>query len=171
MLHAHDTIPGRKQSTSVATLFLYLTTEAEPTFETSWFVDQGCPTHGTCAQNGTWHSLLSQFIVPFVRPLFLHCAQHVYIHTYLTAYRPYMNYRCYQITLQWNTFTQIGAVRNFDLIFMVGALVWRWLVEYVTLDRRFCSLLLNGKQQQPQLWPLFLLIAFFEEAFIRNIMW
>jgi len=25
-----------------------------------------------------------------------------------TAYRLYMNYRCYQITLQWNIFTQIG---------------------------------------------------------------
>ena len=31
-----------------------------------------------------------------------------YTHTYLTAYRLFMNYLCYQITLQWNIFTQIG---------------------------------------------------------------
>ena len=72
----------------------------------------------------------------------LYCAQYVYIHTYLTAQRLYMNYRCYQITLQWNIFTQIGGVRSVDWIFIVGVPDWRWLGEYVTLDRTFYSLLL-----------------------------
>ena len=55
------------------------------------------------------------------------------IHTYVTADRLYVNYRRYPITLQWNTFTQFGAVRSVDWIFIVGAPVWRWLGDYVTL--------------------------------------
>jgi hypothetical protein len=35
-----------------------------------------------------------------------------------------MNYRCYQTTLQRNIFTQIGAVRNVDWIFILGVPVW-----------------------------------------------
>ena len=49
----------------------------------------------------------------------------VYIQTYLTPYRLYMDYRCYQTTLQVNISTQIGAVRSVDRIFIVGAPVWR----------------------------------------------
>ena len=67
---------------------------------------------------------------------------HVYIHTYLTPYRLYVNYCCYQITLQWNTFPQIWTVRSVDWIFIVVAPVWRWLGQYVTLGRAFCCLLL-----------------------------
>jgi hypothetical protein len=46
-----------------------------------------------------------------------------------------------KIPLQWNVFTQIGALRSVDWIFIVGAPVWRWLGEYVTLDRTFYVLL------------------------------
>jgi len=60
--------------------------------------------------------------------------------------RDFMNYRCYQVTLQWNTFTQIGAVRSVDWIFIVGAPVWRWLGQNVTLDRAFYIFPLNRKQ-------------------------
>ncbi len=45
---------------------------------------------------------------------------YIYTHTYLTAYRLYMNYRCYQITLQRNIFTQIGPVRSVDWISSLG---------------------------------------------------
>ena len=54
-----------------------------------------------------------------------------------------MNYRCYQITLQWNICTHIGAVRSVDRLFIAGAPVWRWLGEYVTLGRTFYRLLLK----------------------------
>jgi len=64
----------------------------------------------------------------------------IYTHTYLTACRLYMNYRRYQIT---NICTQIWAVRSVDWIFIVGAPVWRWLGQYVTLGRTFCCLLLK----------------------------
>ena len=85
------------------------------------------------------------FYYSFAPPASLCCKQysHVYINTYLTAYRLYMNYRCYQITLQWNIFPQIGAVRSVDWIFIVGAPVWRWLDQYVTLGRTFYCLLLK----------------------------
>ena len=48
---------------------------------------------------------MSQFFFIYFAP------QHMYIHThtYLTSYRLYMNYSCYQITLQWNIFTQIWS--------------------------------------------------------------
>ena len=76
-------------------------------------------------------------------PTYLNYEQHVCICTYLTAYRLYMNYRCYQITLQWNIFTQIGAVRRFDWIFIVGAQAWwwRWVGQYVTLGRTLISVI------------------------------
>jgi len=76
--------------------------------------------------------------------VYIYIYTHTYIHTYtyLTVYRLCMNYRCYQMTLQWNIFTQIGAVRSVDWIFIVGAPVWRWLGEYVTLGITFYSLLL-----------------------------
>ena len=56
----------------------------------------------------------------FACPASLYCVHYVYIHTYLTVYRLYMNYHCYQITLRWNICTQIGAVRSVDWIFIVG---------------------------------------------------
>jgi len=58
--------------------------------------------------------------------------EYVSIYTYLTAQRLYRNYRCYQITQQWNIFTQI---RN-------GAKCY---------------------------FQTFILIAFLEKAFIKNI--
>ena len=58
----------------------------------------------------------------------------VYIHTYVTLY---MNY---QITLQWNIFTQIRAVLSVNWLFIIRSPAWRLLGEYVTLDRTFCSL-------------------------------
>jgi hypothetical protein len=58
-----------------------------------FFIRHSWPTYGMRAQNDTRHSTLSQTTVPY-------SAQHVYIHTYLTPYRLYMNYCCYQIMLQ-----------------------------------------------------------------------
>ena len=67
---------------------------------------------------GKLHSLLSQFFYISFAPLpFLyweehthtHAHTHTHTHTYLTAYRLYMHYRCYQITLRWNIFTQIWS--------------------------------------------------------------
>ena len=54
-----------------------------------------------------------------------------------------------------NIFTQIGAVRSVDWIFIVGALDWRCLGKYVTLDRTFYSLLLKREAVAAQLLPHF----------------
>jgi len=43
-------------------------------------------------------------------------------------------------------FRQIGAVRSVDWIFIVGAPIWRWLGEYVTLDRTFTVCFQNRKK-------------------------
>ena len=92
-----------------------------------------------------WHAAFTVvpiFFISVATPASPYCAEHVYKHTRRTAYRRYKNYHCYQITLQWNIFTQIGAVRSVDWVFTVGAPAWRWLGEYVTLGRTFYSLVL-----------------------------
>ena len=38
--------------------------------------------------------------ISFALPAYVYCEEHVYIYTYLTAKRPYVNYRCYQIILR-----------------------------------------------------------------------
>jgi hypothetical protein len=118
----------------------------------------GCRTYSTRAQNGkrwdflgTRHSITA---VPIycVWPASLHCAEHLYIYTHIWVCRQYtrMNYRCYQTTPQWNIFTQIGAGRIVDWIFIVGTQVWWWLGEYMTLDRTFYSLLFQtGSSSSP----------------------
>jgi hypothetical protein len=59
------------------------------------------------------------------------------------------------MALQWNIFTQIGAVRIVGWIFIVGAPDWRCLGKYVTLDRTFYSLLLKQEAVAAQLLPHF----------------
>jgi hypothetical protein len=83
------------------------------------------------------------FLISFLPDQRLHIVKNVCIYTYLSAYWQYTNCRCYQTTLQWNIFTQIGAMRRVDWIFIVGAPGWWWLGEYVILDRTFYSLLLQ----------------------------
>jgi hypothetical protein len=74
---------------------------------------------------------------------------------YAHAYRRYMNYRYYQITVATNELPLLPnntAVKHFctirsgvDWIFIVGAPVWRWPGQYGTLGRMFYSLLLKRK--------------------------
>jgi len=50
-----------------------------------------------------WHAsftVVPIFSISFALPASLYCEDSVYIYPYLTAYRLYMNYRCYQITMQ-----------------------------------------------------------------------
>ena len=46
-------------------------------------------------------------------------------------------------------------MRSVDWIFIVGALDWRYMGKYVTLDRTFYSLLLKQKAVAAQLLPHF----------------
>ena len=75
---------------------------------------------------------------------------------YLNVYRLYMNYRRYQITLQWNIFTQILSLRrSVDWIFIFRAPVWRLMGWYVTLGRTFYCLLFKQKVVAAQLLTRF----------------
>jgi hypothetical protein len=86
-----------------------------------------------------WQSESFPWHTPFTGPNFSFISfarpKSLYWEEYQCVYRLYMNYRCYQITLQWNIFTQIGS----------GSVCWldiyRWGAglevtgHYVTLDR------------------------------------
>ena len=120
----------------------------------------------------TRHSLLSQnFCNYFPRPASVYCAEHVCTYTHvLTAYRLYMNYRCYQTALQWNVWTQIGAVRSVGRLFIFEVPTLRWLGEYVTWIRRFYSLLL--KQEAAGAAPVTAMFCFYcirRRGIFRNI--
>ena len=129
-----------------------------PPFMTQQPLVQGRRTNGTRDQNGTRkdflgtrHSLLTLFFYFFCSTS-VSIFWRIYIYIYMcvcvcvcvcvAAYRLCMNYRCYQMTVQWNIFTQIGAERNVDWIFIIWAPVWRWLGEYVTLGWAFYGLFL-----------------------------
>jgi hypothetical protein len=62
----------------------------------------------------------------------------VYIYIYLTAYRMYMNYRCYQIILRVKHFcTNRERCGGSAGCFITGAPACRLPGEYVTLDKAF----------------------------------
>ena len=48
---------------------------------------------------------------------------------------------------KWNIFTQIGAVRSADWIFITMVPAWRWLREYMTLERTCFSNLLSKQEE------------------------
>jgi len=111
-------------------------------------LDQGWRTYGTRVHNGTWneflcmrHSLLSQFLFLLLdqRP---YTVKNMWINTQNWLCRD-----CISIIVanKWHcieTFLhKSGAVRKVDWIFITGAPAWRWLGEYVTLDKTFYNLL------------------------------
>jgi len=63
-----------------------------------------------------------------------------------------------------------GKVRSVNWKFIIGAPAWRLMSEYTTLDKTFYSL--HFKQEvlaAPSYCHIFFLMAFLEEALIRNI--
>ena len=52
-----------------------------------------------------------------------------------------------------------GAVRCVDWILITGKLAWRWLGEYVTLDKTFYSLLKEGAVAAPVTSTFFLSLS------------
>jgi len=62
------------------------------------------------------------------------------------------------------------TVQSVDWIFIFGAQAWLRLGKYVTLDKKFYSLLAKQKvAAAPIYFHIFFLTAFLEEAFIRNV--
>ena len=99
----------------------------------------------------------------------------MYVHIYIYIYGCVET--VYELPLPPNsTLSEIflhksGDVRSVDWIFIIVGPTWRWLGEYVTLDGTFYCLL--AKQEVAVAVPgychILFLIAFLEEAFIRNI--
>jgi hypothetical protein len=64
---------------------------------------------------------------------------------------------CIQTVYEWPSLPNNTALKQFytnqsvDWIFIVGASAWRWLAEYVTLDRTFYRLLLQQQAVSAQL--------------------
>jgi len=128
---------------------------------------QGWQTYGTRKYFlGTPHSLLShKFYLFCVSILWRIC---VYIYKYLTAYKLHKNCRCYQTTLQVEHF-----YTNLDP-FLAGyfsfrcrpdgdwANTWYW-------TKRFTIIFQKGSSSSPNYFHIVFLIAFFEQAFIRNV--
>jgi hypothetical protein len=95
------------------------------------------------------------------------CVQCMHIYTYPTAYR-----RCHQITPQWNTLAQIGAMWS---VRWLDTSIYHWGVGLaVTEPTRDIgqnvvqSSFQTGSSCSQQLLPIFFLIAFLEVAFTRN---
>jgi hypothetical protein len=104
---------------------------------------QGWRNYGTRkAFLSTRHSPMSPFFYFFCsRPASVNWENMcIHIHTSDT-YRLRVNCRCYQITPQWNIFTQIrsGAKCRLHIITRVPA--WRWPGGYVTVGKSLYSLL------------------------------
>jgi len=121
-------------------------------------------TCGARAQNGSrkeflcrGHSLRSLFFYfYFARPVCLHCEEYViyiyiyiyiYIHTHTHTHISDCVQTVYELPLLPNNTANetvlhtSAAVRSVNWIFIVGTPAWRWVGEYVTLDRTFYSLL------------------------------
>ena len=101
-------------------------------------VNQGWQICGTRAQNGTRHSLLSHlYFISFTRLVSLYCEECLYVH--ISDWVEIV----YELPLLQNNpaseafLHNSGAVRSVDLIFLTGASGWRWLGEYVALDKTF----------------------------------
>ena len=98
---------------------------------------------------GRPHSLLSQFhsFISFAQPASPYSEQNVYIYIHISNC---VETVCELPLLPNNTavkhFYTNRAVRIVDRIFIIGALTWRWLGEYVTVDRRFNNPLFKQKQ-------------------------
>ena len=84
---------------------------------------------------------------------YIYIYTHTHTHTYLTAYRLCVNYRYYQITVQWNIFTQIRSSAKF------WSDDYRWGAR-LTVNGRICdiehSLLLQQEVVAVRSLPRFL---------------
>jgi hypothetical protein len=141
---------------------------------------QGWRTYETRAHNGTGkdflgtrHSMLSHFFFIFyfyptsVSILGRICA-YVHISDYVeTVHKlPLLpNYIASETFLH-----KSGVVRNAYWIFIVGAPAWRWLREYVTMDKKFYNFIFKRKvAAAPVTFTFTFLITFLGKTFLRKI--
>jgi hypothetical protein len=119
-----------------------------------------------------WHALFTYapiFFHSLAPPASLYCEEHVCIYTYLTSYRLYMNYRCYQITL-W--------AKHFDTIRETCEVLTGYLSLWYQpggdwanrdIGQKFCNVVLKPEYYRIHLLPRVLFYRIFRSALIRNI--
>ena len=109
-----------------------------------FLLDQGWPTYGTKLRL-PWQAVFTdvQIFTSLVRPAYLYCEGHVftYIHISDCIQSVYALPLLPNNTASETFLFQSGAMWSVDWIFITGAPAWRWLGEYVALDRTFYSLL------------------------------
>jgi len=99
------------------------------------------------------HCWANLIFISFARPASLYCEEYVCVCVCVCVY-----VHIYIIKLRVKHFlNKSDAVRIVDWIFIIGAPDWRWLGEYVTLDKTFHNILFEQN------------VAFLKEAFIKNI--
>ena len=103
--------------------------------------------------------------------IYTHTHTHTHTHTYLTAYRLYTNYRCYQTIPRVKYFyTNRERCEVLTGYLPVGSRPGDGWGEYVTLDKAFYSLMIKQEAvAAPSYCHSFFFIAFFEEVFIKNV--
>jgi hypothetical protein len=113
-------------------------------------LDKDYRTYGTQAHNGTrnefrgtLHPMLSQFFISFALPASPYCAECVcvYIHISDCVQTVYELPLLLNNTIVKHFYTNLGRWEVLTGYLSLGAPAWRWLGEYVTLDRTFYSLL------------------------------
>jgi hypothetical protein len=94
----------------------------------------------------------------------------IHTHTYLTSYRLYMNCRWYQITLQWNIFTQIrsGAICWLDIYYSGVGLEVNGRIRDIGQNVLESSSQ-TGSSSSPSYCHIFFFILYHEQAFIKNV--
>jgi hypothetical protein len=93
-------------------------------------------------------------------PASLHCEEYVYKHIYACAETVHELPLLPNNTASATLLHELGVVQSVGLIHIIVAAAWRWLGEYVTLDRTFYNL--------PGKWPTWRTILFYVFIFIFN---
>jgi len=121
-----------------------------------------CPT----SVSVVWRICVCIYIYVYVYIyIYIYIHTHTHIHTYLTAYElPLLPNETVSDTL----FHKSWELRSVDWIFITGAPVWRWLGDYVTLDK-VLQPFHTGSSSSPNYCHSFLIIIMLEGAFNRNV--
>jgi hypothetical protein len=146
------------------------------------FSDQGWRTYDTRAQSGTPKNFRGtrlhccpDFFISFAQPASLYCEERVCVCvcvcTYLTAHRLYMKYLCYQTTLQWNIFIQIGSGSKcwLDVYNWVAGLAVTGRISDIGQNVLQSSFQIGSSSSSPSYCHIFFHIALLADKFIE--MW
>ena len=91
-----------------------------------------------------WHAVFTAVLIIFISfawPVYLYCEEYVCVYTYLTVQRLYELLLPLSNTESETFLYKLGAVWSVDWMFIIRALAWQLLGEYMTLDKAFYNIL------------------------------